>query len=312
MRVLVFGAGAIGIAHGWALAEAGHDVTLFARPGRAETLRAGIRITGQDQRRKPAASIDASYHPKVMEEFSAADGFELVLVAVRHNQWPEVLRFLGPRLGSADVLFFGNMWTGDEEIRKVLPAGRYFFGFPAAGGGWQDGVLQIGLGPRPALGEISGERTPGLLRIDRAFRDAGFEPRVSDRILHWLWVHYATIAGLLCGVAKAGSARAYASSPDILRESFLASREGLAVCRARGVRLRGLPGTTGLRMPLFLVVRVARRAYRNPIFGPMIDGHLAHAHDEMRKVYEDVVETGSRLNVSMPTLRSFRPYIDRL
>ena len=247
-----------------------------------------------------------------MEEFSASDGYELVLVSVRHNQWPEVLPVLGPRVGSADVLFFSNMWTDDGEIRKFLPTDRYLFGFPAAGGGWKGDALEIGLGPRPTFGEVGGGRTTRLLRIEQAFRDAGFQPRSSDRILHWLWAHYATIAGLLCGLAKAGSARAYAASSTIMRESFLAAREGLDVCRARGVRLHGLPGTTGLRMPLPLVVRVARRAYRQPLFATMMDGHLAHAHDEMRKVYEDVVETGSRLGVPMPTLESFRPYVERL
>lgn len=312
IRVLVFGAGVIGIAYGWAFAQGGHDVTLLARPGRGDTLRAGVRVTGMDMRRRPTAPIHATYVPRVVEDLSAADGYELVVVTVRHNQWPEVLPWLGPRIGPADVLFFGNMWTDDEDIRKALPAGQYLFGFPSAGGGMSGSALEIGLGARPTLGEMSGERTPRLLRIERLFRDAGFRPRLSNRILPWLWVHYVTIAGLLCGIAKAGSARAYAASPAVLRESFLAAREGLDVCRARGVRLRGLPGTLGLRMPLPLVVRVARRAYRTPLFETMMDGHLAHAHDEMRKVYEDVVETGTRLDVPMPVLRSFGPYIERL
>ncbi len=94
-------------------------------------------------------------------------------------------------------------------------------------------------------------------------------------------------------------------------KSFLAAREGLDGCCARGVRLRGLPGTVGLRLPLPLVISVVRRAYRNPLFEPMIDGHLAHAHDELRKAYEDVVETGSRLGVAMSTLLSSRPHIER-
>ena len=230
---------------------------------------------------------------------------------MRHNQWPEVLPFLAARLGSADVLFFGNIWTGDEEIRRHLPLGRYLFGFPSGGGGWSNGVLEVGLGARTRLGEINGERTPRLMRIDQALRDAGFRPELCDRILHWLWVHYATIAGLLCGIAKAGSARAYAASASIVRESFLAAREGLDVCRARGVQLRGLPATRSLRLPLSLVVPVARRAYRNPLFETMMDGHLAHAHDEMYKVYHDVVDTGARLGVPMPALLGFGPYIER-
>jgi len=38
MKILVFGAGVIGISYAWQLSLAGHDVALLVRPGRKQEL----------------------------------------------------------------------------------------------------------------------------------------------------------------------------------------------------------------------------------------------------------------------------------
>ncbi len=51
MHVLVTGAGIMGSIYGWALAEGGHDVVHFVRPGRATALRAGLALDLLDRRK---------------------------------------------------------------------------------------------------------------------------------------------------------------------------------------------------------------------------------------------------------------------
>jgi hypothetical protein len=42
------------------------------------------------------------------------------------------------------------------------------------------------------------------------------------------------------------------------------------------------------------------------------EGHAAHADDEMRTIYHDVLAEGERLGVEMPHFRGFQAYVDRV
>jgi len=37
----------------------------------------------------------------------------------------------------------------------------------------------------------------------------------------------------------------------------------------------------------------------------MFDGHTKHSPDEMKKMLEDIIECGEKLNVDMPFLKEF-------
>ena len=80
MKILVFGAGVIGVAYAWQLSQVGHDVALLVRRGRKQELESkGIAISWLDNRgwllflgggKKPTTTI---YHPLLVEAFSPAD-----------------------------------------------------------------------------------------------------------------------------------------------------------------------------------------------------------------------------------------------
>jgi 2-dehydropantoate 2-reductase len=51
MKTLIVGAGIIGTVYGWALSEAGIDVTHFVRPGRKQLLQDGVALDVLDERK---------------------------------------------------------------------------------------------------------------------------------------------------------------------------------------------------------------------------------------------------------------------
>ena len=59
MKILIFGAGVIGITYGWQLSEAGQDVTLLVREGKKAAYENGIAIHCRDERSKPAKKLSS-------------------------------------------------------------------------------------------------------------------------------------------------------------------------------------------------------------------------------------------------------------
>lgn len=79
MRILVFGAGVIGSLYGVLLAEAGYDVSVYARGRRLESLTLdGLLYKSKGKIRK--API------KVLSKLEAEDSYDLVFLTVRENQ----------------------------------------------------------------------------------------------------------------------------------------------------------------------------------------------------------------------------------
>lgn len=312
MKILVFGAGVIGITYAWQLSEAGHDVALLVRPGRKQEIESkGIPISCLDKRGKQKMQINTVYHPLLVEDFSPADKYELILVCVKRNQLCDALPSLAEKAGDADILFLQNNWSGTAEIEQYLASSRYLLGFPSLGGGRDENGIHCVLGAGTMLGEKDGQITPRLEKIAKVIREAGFKPKLSRQIIPWLWTHYAEIAAIVGGLYKAGSFTALANSSSLLKEAFLAAREGIDVCRARGINPMSLSNIRLLYLPLFIIVPFAKRAYQGEEARLVFEGHMAHAHDEMQVIYHEVLAEGERLGVKMPHFQGFKAYVEQ-
>jgi len=200
MRILVVGAGVIGSTYAWQLAEAGHEVTMLARPGAKQALSRGIDIHCVGERTKPKKETTAVFHPAVIDDWSRANDHELVLVTVR-----------------------------SQQVDALLP-----------------------------------------------------------------------------GLLEAGSAAAFANSRTLMRDAILATREGLAVCRARGMDPKSAPFNLRLyALSLWLIVPLGQMQYRAANIRQFFDENIAHGMPELADQYHNVVAEGRRLGVKMPHLENF-------
>jgi ketopantoate reductase len=316
MKLLNIGTGVIGTTYAWQIAEAGHKVTVYVRPGRKAALdRDGIRINYTDLRTKPKEKGNVVFRPEVVESFSADDDYAVILVSVLNQQLESLLPLLAQHASQADILFFLNLWSGTALIEQYLDRSQFFFGFAhTVGGGRKNGTINtIIFREETQLGEVDGTATPRLLRMTEVLKDAVLNPEINDKIVDWLTVHYVQQASSVGGMLEAGSVDAFLKNSALVKRTLLAYREGVSVCRARGIRPEAVIPMPWflLHAPMFVLVPAFRKIFSNEDEKAMLEGHLGHGVEEMVTGYFEVLRTGERLGVPMPHWKSFEPAMNR-
>jgi 2-dehydropantoate 2-reductase len=300
MKILVYGTGVIGTIYGEVLSQAGHDVSHYVRTGRPASRGSALDLHLLDGRTTEPHELHLRYPARIVDGFGPADRYDLILVSLKHYDVPAILYQLAVDTGRADILFFNNWWDDLAAIDDVL-LGRYLWGFPVAGGGWTDGFLDAALLDTVHLGELDGAATPRLARVRRLFESAGLNVRIEPRMLHWLWVHFATEAALISSAIAAGGVDALLDDTRRLEAAILAGREALEVCRARGVDVDSIPDAATFFAPAAAVAVGIHDFYATNLPARRIlERHTGV--EELKRIYTDVVATGEQLGVPMPRL----------
>ena len=120
MRILIFGAGVIGSLYAALLAEAGFDVSVYARGWRLESLRQdGLLYKSNAEIRK--ASV------KVLSKLEAGDLYDLVFLTVRENQLHAALEELRQNVSPTIVTMVNccprRSWDGCSASCFRAPSG---------------------------------------------------------------------------------------------------------------------------------------------------------------------------------------------
>jgi 2-dehydropantoate 2-reductase len=203
MRFLIAGAGAIGAYLGARLAQAGFDVTLFAR---------GPHLRSMQERGVQVKSVDGDFvaRPAIAGSLEEVGPVDVVFLGVKAHGLPQLAPNLKPVLGAETTVVstqngipwwyfqgFGGEWEG-MRLERVDPAGVissaieahrvvgsivYFSTEITA-----PGVIQHTEGNRISLGEPDGTRSERSHRIAEALIASGFRCPVTTRIRHEIWV----------------------------------------------------------------------------------------------------------------------------
>ncbi|SDM59577.1 ketopantoate reductase family protein [Actinomyces ruminicola] len=305
MRILIIGAGVIGLSYGWLLSR-DHQVVVMARPHRAEQLRAGVQLrlhrAGGGRRGRP--SLAGRFRPGVVDEPVDAD---LALVAVDRTRLGELLPMLEPLAGSTPLLFMLNHWDIVGEVSSWLAPEHYCVGFPGQiGGGHTAAGIEATLFDRGTRLEAGVRSRRALLdRIDSALAAAGLTVKRERDMPGWLAVHYLQQSLTLGPLLEAGGYDRLCADDAALRRMVLALREGVAVCRARGIATGRIPPAPLLRLPVGMVAAGLGRMFSQDDTRRMVLAHLAHGRAEWRAGFFEVLAAGRRLGVPMPIWDSY-------
>ncbi|WP_448060825.1 ketopantoate reductase family protein [Cellulomonas hominis] len=311
MKILMFGRGVISTVYGWTLAQAGHEVEIYVRPGRATAYGEAIDLDLLDTRRRPwGKRVVEAWPVRYREELAPDHGFDLIVVSLPHHRLAEAAAFLAPRIGAATVLVFGNVWAEPLDAIVPLPPEQVAWGFPGGGGAFgADGVLRAMLGPSVVFGALGTPLTQRERDARQAFRSAGFGIREQPDIRSWLWLHFILDAGLHSQGVRVGALADLVGAPADLREALLAARELLPLLEARGVDLRR-------HRAAVLPLRAAR------LTAPVLSRIVAHVRparislemhsdpstEEPRAICRDALAEARRLGVALPRLEAAEPY----
>jgi ketopantoate reductase len=316
MKMLIVGLGNIGAIHGWALSQAGVDITHAVRKGTKDKYKDGIKMDVLDLRGDSLKNYQTVYLPDLTDDVKPQDSYELVLVATNHLQALEAVRQYSNLAQEASFLMFTANWDGTAEFDKLLSRSRYLWGFSVSTGArGDDGVLYANIQKSYRIGELDGSRTPRLERIIELFARAGISPDIKSNIIEWQWVHHAIDAGMLGAALYHDGLPRQDEGIDIWVLMIRAVKEALAVVEKRGVNVRAYPDTR----PFFSFDsdEEAAASLRFIWTGmPHYERVREHSHfqtapGEMKQFYLDVLTTGEQLGVPMPYMESCKNKIFR-
>lgn len=181
MKIVVFGAGAIGSLIG-ALLSKNNDVILIGRPAHVHAIQKnGLKIQGKT---RLSRQIPAAVSP---EEITFSP--DLLLLTVKSYDTEEAMKHIQPFISDKLIVCsFQNGLDNIEKIEKIVNRKQIIAGITTHGAQFiTPGVIRhTGLG-RTILGELDGEITPRIQRIAAVFTKAGIPTAVSKDIVTDLW-----------------------------------------------------------------------------------------------------------------------------
>ena len=191
MRFLIVGAGAVGGFVAARLADAGHDVTVLARPHSAARLRDdGLRIASQDGLRV--------VRPSVVTAGELTPGYDAIVLAVKSENLGGVMADIEPAVQPpAVILPFLNGMAHVEPLADRFGPAELGGVLRVATEREDDGTIRV-LAPlfEVEVGELDGSPSARVDRLASAFRDAGADVTVPADIVGAMWDKWVFIASI--------------------------------------------------------------------------------------------------------------------
>ncbi len=317
LRVLVFGAGAIGTYIGGSLALAGHSVTFIERPEAAETLRQrGLRLdlTLDKRRRAKEAHViepSAVVIADSLEQALRYGPFDVGIFALKSYDTASALEEMKPHAERLPpILCLQNGVDNEPALAAVLGEENVI-----------PGTVTSAIGRR-AVGDITLERLRGIgiaaghplsERLVVLFNAAFLNARMFRHAAAMKWSKMLTnlVANATSAILDMSPLEVL-SHPGLYRLEMRQLREALAVMEAQEIPVVDLPGTPVralarvARLPAFLRPLVARvlgkgRGGKMPSFH--IDLHSGRRASEVDYLNGAVVRAGEKTGLPTPINR---------
>jgi 2-dehydropantoate 2-reductase len=316
MKILVIGAGVIGTTYAWQLQKIGCEITHLVRKNKIENYKnEGIQIRCLDLRKSEGILVEESYHPKFVDDFPENDGYNFIIVSVNSNQLADFLPKLNDKTGSATIVFLQNLRIGDDElIAKSLIQSKYIIAYPfKAGGGRTENVIDtviFGMSlTNTVLGEVDGTVTERVREFHRLLKTACMNPKIIKDIIPYVRTHYIWGACCVAAYIKAGNYENFKQA-KIIKESYLAMREGWEICEKQGINPKKVAPTKYYYLPFFFLIPLTQWIYRQKGMKEMFEGHVHHSPEEMKDMYFYLLELGKQYDVDIRVYKAYQPYIE--
>lgn len=315
IKVLTFGAGAIGTYIGGSLALAGHQVVFVEQQKAVDELRQrGMRLNlTLDERRKTqdAYLLDPSAFVIVpsLEEALRYGPFDVALFALKSFDTQAALEGMKPFADKMPpLLCLSNGVANEPAIVEALGENKVIYG-----------TVTTAVGRR-AVGDIVLEKLRGVgiakghplsVHLNIAFEKAYLNSSLFENAESMKWSKMLTnlIANPTSAILDMTAAEVFANK-DLYRIEIEMLKECLAVMKAQGLEVVDLPGTPvralafATTLPLWLSKPLlgraagAGRGAKMPSFH--IDLYSGRGKSEVEYLHGAVVKAGEKFNVPTP------------
>lgn len=315
LKVLTFGAGAIGTYIGGSLALAGHPVVFMEQQKVVEELRQrGMRLdlTLDERRRtKDVSKLDSSAFviAASLEEALRYGPFDVALFALKSFDTRPALEGIQPFADKMPpILCLSNGVSNEPAIAEALGADKVIYGTVTTAIG-RRGAGDIVLERLRGVGVAKGH--PLSEKLNDAFNKAFLNSHLFEDAASMKWSKMLTnlIANPTSAILDMTAAEVFANR-DLYKLEIDMLKECLAVMKAQGLEVVDLPGTPvralafATTLPLWLSKPLlgraagAGRGAKMPSFH--IDLHSGRGKSEVDYLHGAVVRTGEKYNVRTP------------
>lgn len=315
MKILTFGAGAIGTYIGGSLALAGHPVVFVEQPKVVDELRErGLRLDlTLDERRKTheAHRVDPSAFVIVssLEEALRYGPFDLALFALKSFDTRSALDGMKPFADKMPpLLCLSNGVANEPMIAEALGSEKVIYGTVTTAIG-RRGAGDIVLERLRGVGVAKGH--PLSEKVHAALDAAYLNSRLFDDAASMKWSKMLTnlIANPTSAILDMTAGEVFANA-KLYKLEIKMLQECLAVMEAQGFDVVDLPGTPvralafATKLPLWLSkpflgrAAGAGRGAKMPSFH--IDLHAGRGKSEVEYLHGAVVRAGEKYHVSTP------------
>lgn len=315
MKVLVFGAGAIGTYVGGSLALAGSQLVFLERGAKLEELRArGLRLDlSADSRRQTTDALVVGPRSVVfvssMEDALRYGPFDLVLFALKSYDTSAALKTIKPYANKMPpFLCLSNGLSNESLLAGVLGKDKVIPGTVTTAVG-RRGPGDIVLERLRGIGIAKGHPLAASLFV--AFENALLNPRLFDDAMEMKWSKLLTnlIANPTSAILDMTAAQVLANG-KLYKLEVEMLRECLAVMEAQHIQVVDLPGTPvralafATKLPLWLskpfLSRAAGAGRGNKMPSFHIDLRAGKGKSEVKYLHGEVVRSGVQFNVPTP------------
>lgn len=237
MRVLIWGAGAMGGTIGAYLIRAGRDVTLVdsAADHVAAINATGLRLTGPVD--------EFTVRARAFTPGDVRGTWPTILLCVKAHHTAQATQALAPHLAADGCVVSIQNGLNELVIASLVGQERTVGAFVNFGADYlEPGVIHRGNRAAVVIGELDGRITPRLQALHALLRDFDDRATITTNIWGYLWGKLAYGAQLFA-TALTNESIADALALPAYRALFVAlAREVLAVAVARGVTPEGFDG----------------------------------------------------------------------
>jgi 2-dehydropantoate 2-reductase len=309
MKFLIAGAGAIGAYIGARMAQAGFDVTLFARGPHLRAMQEhGVQVKSSEGNFTARPRVAGS-----LEEVGPAD---VVFLGVKAHGLPQLAPHLKPVLGPATTVVstqngipwwyfqgFGGKWDG-LRLERVDPGGVISSAIEAdrvvgsivyfSTEITSPGVIQHNEGNRISLGEPNGTRSERSRQIAEALIASGLRCPVTTRLRQEIWVKAMGNASF-----NPVSALTRATLAQMVRDPGVYS-----VIRNIMQEVEAVAHKLGMELPVSIDQRIAGAEKVGEHKTSMLQDLEAGRPMELEALVGAVVELGERVGLPMTCTRT--------
>ena len=278
MRVLIYGTGVIGSLYAVLLAEAGINVTVYARGKRLQSLLSkGLLYWKKDK----ILTADV----KALSSLETDDCYEFIFLTVREDQLITALEELKDNNSPTIVTMVNSLDTYDKW-EQICGKGRILPAFPGAGGSIEGDVLDAALTPRLIQPTTFGKTDGRERKLAEIFKRAHIPYQIVDDMHVWQICHLGMVVPIADAYYESDDPEHAGNDHALMRKTAKRLKRNFRYIKKMGIKLSPIKMNVFLIMPVPIIAMILGFTFRSEFGNRFMYQHSMKAPDEMKRLHE--------------------------